>query len=68
MGATGIRIKDLAEIGPSTAEAAEAGQPATLEIITDETELLEPCRRDALDKPTRELEKYRQLGDPNYNQ
>jgi sulfoacetaldehyde acetyltransferase len=68
MGAHGIRVEDPSEIGDAIKEMLETDQPCVVDIITDGTELLEPFRRDALDDPERVLEKYRQPGDPNYEE
>jgi sulfoacetaldehyde acetyltransferase len=68
MGAHGIRVEDPSEIGDAVKEMLETDQPCVVDIVTDGTELLEPFRRDALDDPERVLEKYRQPGDPNYEE
>jgi thiamine pyrophosphate-dependent acetolactate synthase large subunit-like protein len=59
MGATGTRVEEPEAIAPAIGDAIDAGEPAVIEVSTDGTELLEPFRRDALDEPTRLLEKYR---------
>jgi sulfoacetaldehyde acetyltransferase len=59
MGATGTRVEEPEAIAPAIGDAIDAGEPAVIEVSTDGTELLEPFRRDALDEPTRILEKYR---------
>ncbi|WIV65922.1 sulfoacetaldehyde acetyltransferase [Natrialbaceae archaeon AArc-T1-2] len=68
MGAHGIRVEDPDEITGAVEEMLETDKPSVLDIRTDGTELLEPFRRDALDDPERILEKYRQPGDPNYEE
>ena len=68
MGAHGIRVEDPDEITGAVEEMLKTDKPSVLDIRTDGTELLEPFRRDALDDPERILEKYRQPGDPNYEE
>jgi sulfoacetaldehyde acetyltransferase len=61
MGAEGITIDALSEVGPALARACAAqaeGKTTVLEILVSR-ELGDPFRRDALSKPKRFLEKYR---------
>ena len=61
MGAEGLRIDQLADVGPALAEACEAqkrGRTTILEIMVTK-ELGDPFRRDALALPTRFLSKYK---------
>ena len=61
MGAEGLRIDQLADVGPALIEACEAqkrGRTTILEIMVTK-ELGDPFRRDALALPTRFLSKYK---------
>ena len=61
MGAEGLRIDQLADVGPALTEACEAqkrGRTTILEIMVTK-ELGDPFRRDALALPTRFLNKYK---------
>jgi len=62
MGAAGETVDDLDRVGPALAEALERqmsdGQSTVIEIMCTR-ELGDPFRRDALSKPVRFLEKYR---------
>ncbi len=61
MGAEGMRIDQLADVGPALIEACEAqkrGRTTILEIMVTK-ELGDPFRRDALALPTRFLSKYK---------
>ena len=62
MGAEGETVDDLDRVGPALAEALERqmsdGQSTVIEIMCTR-ELGDPFRRDALSKPVRFLEKYR---------
>ncbi len=61
MGAEGLRIDQLADVGPALVEACEAqkrGRTTILEIMVTK-ELGDPFRRDALALPTRFLSKYK---------
>lgn len=66
MGAMGRRVEEPDDIVPAVEEALATDQPAVLDIITDPEEMVSPFRTDALAEPRRELEHYRQPGDPNY--
>ena len=61
MGARGIRITEPGELADAYGEAFAAGAPTVLEIMVDPEQLVEPFRRDALQKPVRHLEQYRHL-------
>jgi sulfoacetaldehyde acetyltransferase len=61
MGARGIRITEPGELADAYREAFAAGEPTVLEIMVDPEQLVEPFRRDALQKPVRHLEQYRHL-------
>jgi sulfoacetaldehyde acetyltransferase len=61
MGAEGVRIDRLSEVGPALSEAARAqrdGKTTVLEMMVTR-ELGDPFRRDALSLPVRHLAKYR---------
>jgi sulfoacetaldehyde acetyltransferase len=60
MGAEGVRIEALSDVGPALRDAAAAqqqGRTTVLEIMVS-PELGDPFRRDALSKPVRHLAKY----------
>ena len=61
MGAEGVRVESLADVGPALRAAAAAqreGKTTVLEMMVTR-ELGDPFRRDALALPVRHLEKYR---------
>ena len=62
MGAEGIRVDRLEDVGPALQRAVDmqmnAGKTCILEIMCTR-ELGDPFRRDALSKPVRYLEKYK---------
>jgi sulfoacetaldehyde acetyltransferase len=61
MGAEGVTIDQLSEVGPALSAACQAqaqGKTTILEILVSR-ELGDPFRRDALSKPKRLLEKYK---------
>ena len=61
MGAEGVRIEKLGDVGPALAAAAKAqteGKTTVLEVMVTR-ELGDPFRRDALALPVRHLDKYR---------
>lgn len=63
MGAEGITIDTLSDVGPAlvaAAKAQEEGKTTILELMVTR-ELGDPFRRDALSKPKRLLEKYAEL-------
>jgi sulfoacetaldehyde acetyltransferase len=61
MGAEGIRIAEPGGLADAYRDAFASGRPTVLEIMVDPEELVEPFRRDALQKPVRFLERYRHL-------
>jgi sulfoacetaldehyde acetyltransferase len=61
MGAEGVRVETLSDVGPALAAAAKAqseGKTTVLEMMVTR-ELGDPFRRDALALPVRHLEKYK---------
>jgi sulfoacetaldehyde acetyltransferase len=61
MGAEGVRIEQLSDVGPALSAAALAqreGKTTVLEMMVTR-ELGDPFRRDALALPTRHLAKYK---------
>jgi len=61
MGAEGVRIESLSDVGPALRAAAAAqreGKTTVLEMMVTR-ELGDPFRRDALALPVRHLEKYK---------
>jgi sulfoacetaldehyde acetyltransferase len=61
MGAEGVRVDSLSDVGPALRAAAAAqrdGKTTVLEMMVTR-ELGDPFRRDALALPTRHLQKYR---------
>ena len=61
MGAEGIVIDTVSDVGPALAAAAQAqreGRTTVLEMMVT-PELGDPFRRDALSKPVRHLDKYK---------
>jgi sulfoacetaldehyde acetyltransferase len=61
MGAEGVTIEKLGDVGPALRSAAKAqgeGRTTILEMMVTR-ELGDPFRRDALALPTRHLAKYR---------
>ncbi len=61
MGAQGHRIDQPDQVGDALRAATASGEPTVLEIMTTQ-ELGPPFRRDALKKPVRLLDKYRDYG------
>ena len=61
MGALGYTIEKPEDIGPIVKEVLEKRKPAVLNIYVDGTQLAPPFRRDALQLPTRLLDKYKHL-------
>jgi sulfoacetaldehyde acetyltransferase len=61
MGADGRRVEHPDEIGDALREAIAAERPTVLELMLSD-ELAEPYRRDALRRPVRLLDKYRERG------
>jgi sulfoacetaldehyde acetyltransferase len=63
LGAEGVAVERVADVGPALAEACRRqgeGRTTVLEMMVTR-ELGDPFRRDALKKPVRLLEKYRNL-------
>lgn len=64
MGAEGIRVEKLEEVGPALKKAVDMqmneGKTTIIEIMCTR-ELGDPFRRDALSKPVRLLEKYKKF-------
>lgn len=58
MGATGITVDHPDQIGDALRKAASSGECTVLELMLTQ-DLAEPFRRDALKKPVRLLEKYK---------
>jgi sulfoacetaldehyde acetyltransferase len=62
MGAAGVMVNELDEVGPALRQAVDAqmneGRTTVIEIMCTR-ELGDPFRRDALSKPVRHLEKYK---------
>jgi sulfoacetaldehyde acetyltransferase len=58
MGAEGITVEHPDQVGDALTAAVASGQPTVLELMLNQ-ELADPFRRDALQRPTRLLEKYR---------
>jgi sulfoacetaldehyde acetyltransferase len=65
MGAKGIRVDKLEEVGPALKKAIDMqmneGKTTIIEIMCTR-ELGDPFRKDALSKPVRYLEKYKEYG------
>lgn len=59
MGAEGTRVTSASEVGPALAALVASGRPGVLEVMVSRT-LADPFRRDALSKPVRHLEKYKE--------
>ena len=58
MGAEGLRVTRAEEVGPALKQLLATNKPGVLEIAVSRT-LADPFRRDALSKPVRHLEKYK---------
>jgi sulfoacetaldehyde acetyltransferase len=58
MGAEGITVDKPDQVGDALQLAASSGKPTVLEIMATQ-ELGDPFRRDALKKPVRMLDKYK---------
>lgn len=62
MGAAGVMVNQLDEVGPALRQAVDAqmneGRTTVIEVMCTR-ELGDPFRRDALSKPVRHLEKYK---------
>jgi len=58
MGADGITVDQPDQVGDALAQAIASSRPTVLELMLDQ-DLAEPFRRDALAKPVRLLDKYK---------
>ena len=62
MGAVGVRVDDISQVGPALQAATKAqmeeGKTTVIEIMCTK-ELGDPFRKDALSKPVRHLAKYK---------
>ena len=66
MGAEGIRVDKLEEVGPALKKAIDMQmneRKTTIIEIMCSRELGDPFRKDALSKPIRHLEKYKDYGE-----
>jgi sulfoacetaldehyde acetyltransferase len=61
MGADGYRVEKEAELQDVVRTALKNERPAVIDLVVDSEELDEPFRRDALKKPVRLLDKYKDL-------
>lgn len=61
MGALGYSIDKAEDIVPTIEEVLKKRKPAVLNIYVDGTQLAPPFRKDALQMPTRLLDKYKHL-------
>ena len=59
MGGEGLMVTSPEEIGPALKTLLSTNRPGVLEIVVSRT-LADPFRRDALSKPVRHLEKYKE--------
>ena len=60
MGANGIKVEHPDQIGDALIEAVKSNRPTVLELMVTQ-ELGDPFRRDALNKPVRMLDKYKEF-------
>ena len=66
MGAEGIRVDKLEDVGPALKKAIDMQmneRKTTIIEIMCSRELGDPFRKDALSKPVRHLEKYKDFGE-----
>lgn len=61
LGANGVRIEKVEDIGPAFEEALKSNVTTILEFVVDGTQLAPPFRRDAFKMPTRYMDKYAHL-------
>jgi sulfoacetaldehyde acetyltransferase len=66
MGADGSLIDDPEDVGEAFEEAIHSDNPTVLDIRVDGTQLAPPFRRDALNLPTRFLDKYAETDHRNW--
>jgi len=59
MGGEGMKVTKPEEVGPALKALLATNKPGVLEIVVSRT-LADPFRRDALSKPVRHLEKYKE--------
>ena len=59
MGGEGVRVTKPEEVGSALRALLDSKRPGVLEIAVSRT-LADPFRRDALSKPIRHLEKYKE--------
>ncbi|MBW2414754.1 MAG: sulfoacetaldehyde acetyltransferase [Deltaproteobacteria bacterium] len=61
MGGRGVTVDQPDQVGDALREAITSGRPGVVEIMVTQ-ELGDPFRRDALKKPVRRLDKYKDYG------
>ena len=63
MGAKGFTVEDYQDVQDVVREAIASGKPCVINAVVEggEKVLAEPFRRDALEMPTRHLDKYAHL-------
>ncbi|MBW2279912.1 MAG: sulfoacetaldehyde acetyltransferase [Deltaproteobacteria bacterium] len=61
MGGRGVTVDQPDQVGDALREAIASGRPGVVEIMVTQ-ELGDPFRRDALKKPVRRLDKYKDYG------
>ena len=63
MGAQGFTVEDYGDVQDVVREAMSSGKPCVIDAVVEggEKVLAEPFRRDALEMPTRHLDKYAHL-------
>jgi sulfoacetaldehyde acetyltransferase len=66
MGADGSLIDDPEDVGEAFEDAIHSDKPTVLDIRVDGTQLAPPFRRDALNLPTRFLDKYAETDHRNW--
>lgn len=66
MGAQGIRVDNPEDLRQAIETALVAKKPTVIDILVDGTQLAPPFRKDALQMPTRLLEKYAHLDHKNW--
>ncbi|KAB7708209.1 sulfoacetaldehyde acetyltransferase [Bacillus aerolatus] len=66
MGAVGVRVDNPEDLQKALAAALKSDKPTVIDILVDGTQLAPPFRKDALQMPTRLLEKYAHLDHRNW--
>ncbi|OCA83719.1 sulfoacetaldehyde acetyltransferase [Pseudobacillus wudalianchiensis] len=66
MGAEGVRVDNPEDLQKALAAALKSDKPTVIDILVDGTQLAPPFRKDALQMPTRLLEKYAHLDHKNW--